>query len=259
MKSIRKTMERLMRGRTFIRALPKRYAPTRLYVSPDSQMKYVLPGERAFDAELLQIVDLWIRPNSVVWDVGANIGVFGFAAASIARHGKIIAIEPDCWLANLMIQSKMIPENSQLQIEILCAAISNSVGVETLQIAMRGRASNSLAIAGGRTNQGGSRCEFSTVTLTLDWMLEYFAPPTFVKIDVEGAEQLVLEGASRLLSEIRPIIYVEVGKTQASSVSEMLQSFCYQLYDPLDSDLTRPLESCGFNTLAIHPASLAGS
>jgi hypothetical protein len=137
--------------------------------------------------------------------------------------------------------------------------MSNSVGVETLQIAMRGRASNSLAIAGGRTNQGGSRCEFSTVTLTLDWMLEYFAPPTFVKIDVEGAEQLVLEGASRLLSEIRPIIYVEVGKTQASGVSVRLRSLGYQLYDPLDPDLTQPLESCGFNTIAIHPASLGGS
>jgi FkbM family methyltransferase len=256
MKSIRNTMERLMRGRTFVRALPARYAPTRLHVSPDSQLKYLLPGERAFDAELLRIVDLWIRADSIVWDVGANIGVFGFAAASIARSGKVIAIEPDCWLAQLMIQSKMIPENSQLQIEVLCAAISKSVGVETLQIAMRGRASNSLAVAGGRTNQGGSRCEFSTVTLTLDWLLEYFAPPTFVKIDVEGAEQLVLEGASRLLSEVHPIIYVEVGKAQASSVTETLQSFGYQLYDPLDPDLVRPIERCGFNTIAVHPASL---
>ena len=245
-----------MRGRTFVRALPTRYAPTRLHVSPDSQLKYLLPGERAFDAELLRIVDLWIRADSVVWDVGANVGVFGFAAAFIARSGKVIAVEPDCWLAHLMIESKMIPENSQLQIDVLCAAISKSVGIETLQIAMHGRASNSLAIAGGRTTQGGSRCEFSTVTVTLDSMLDYFAAPTFVKIDVEGAEQLVLEGASRLLSEIQPIIYIEVGKPRASSVTERLKSFGYQLYDPLDHDLVRPIESCGFNTIAIHPASL---
>jgi FkbM family methyltransferase len=36
--------------------------------------------------------------------------------------------------------------------------------------------------------------------------------PDFVKVDVEGAELLVLEGAHEMISQVRPVFYIEVGK-----------------------------------------------
>jgi Methyltransferase FkbM domain len=62
-------------------------------------------------------------------------------------------------------------------------------------------------------------------------MLEQFPRPTFVKIDVEGAEVMVLRGASKLLRDVRPTRYVEVGRENSDEGSRILHSFDYRLYD----------------------------
>jgi hypothetical protein len=84
------------------RNLPSRFGFTPLYVSPDSQLKYIKLGEEAFDSGLLKIVDDYIRVDSVVWDIGANVGVFTFAAASRTLQGSVLAVEADIWMAQLL-------------------------------------------------------------------------------------------------------------------------------------------------------------
>lgn len=92
---IRSIIERISRGKSFMRRLPTEFHYTPLYVSPDAQLKYLKIGAHAFDDELLRIAREHIREDSHVWDVGSNIGVFAFAAASIARKGSALAIEAD--------------------------------------------------------------------------------------------------------------------------------------------------------------------
>jgi FkbM family methyltransferase len=249
---LRKLIERLSRGKRFKRRLPTEFLSTPLYVSPDAQLKYLKFGVKAFDVELLRIAREHIREDSHVWDVGANIGVFAFAAASIALKGSTLAIEADNWLVQLMRKSLSLRKNSVLNIQILGSAISGRNGVATFLIANRGRASNFLEFAGGRSETGGIREKVTVPTLTLDTLLEFFSWPNFVKIDVEGAESMVLKGARRLLSEIRPTIYIEVGSETKDEVTAILKNNGYLLYDgskPLIDQ--RPLSSCTFNTLAI--------
>jgi hypothetical protein len=86
----------------------------------------------------------------------------------------------------------------------------------------------------------------------MDTLLEFFSPPNFLKIDVEGAEAMVLKGARRLLSEIHPTIYIEVGSEANDEVTAILKDNRYVLFDgskPLQGQ--KPLPSCTFNTLAI--------
>lgn len=59
---------------------------------------------------------------------------------------------------------------------------------------------------------GGERSRILVPTITLDSLLKRLSPPTFIKIDVEGAEAEVLKGSRRILEEIRPVIYIETGK-----------------------------------------------
>jgi FkbM family methyltransferase len=175
---LRSLVERFSRGISFKRRLPSEFGCTPLYVSPDAQLKYLKIGVEAFDIELLRIAREHIQEDSHVWDVGSNLGVFAFAAASIARNGTTLAIEADNWLAQLMRKSSSLRENAGLNLQVLASAVSNKNGVSTLLIAKRGRASNYLEVAGGRSQTGGIRERVTVPTVTLDTLLESFPRQT---------------------------------------------------------------------------------
>src|SRR5262249_48211488 len=124
----RTLLERLTRESRLQRRLPARFAPTSLYVSPDAQLKYLKPGEDAFDRERLRVIARQVREDSIVWDIGANVGVFAFAAATVARRGMTLAVEPDIWLAQLMRRSLQLDHNRGLSLTVLPAAVSDRNG-----------------------------------------------------------------------------------------------------------------------------------
>lgn len=250
---LRTAFERLARGRVLKRSLPVGAASVPLFVSPDSQLKYLRPGAEAFDAELLQAAMDLVPAGAVVWDVGANVGVFSFAAAVLAgTKGSVLAIEADIWLAQLLRRSAALPANAGLNVNVLPVAISDRDGVTSFVIAKRGRASNFLQAAGGWSQAGGVRELVSVPTLSLDTLLDSQPSPGVVKIDVEGAEMLVLNGASRLLREVRPVLYLEVGDQHATAAAELLTAARYRLYDgQVPAAQRTPLTRCSFNTVAI--------
>lgn len=248
----RRLVEHLARNRSFCRRLPEQFSSTPIYVSPDSQLKYLKPGQDAFDPGLLRVVASHVVETSVVWDIGANVGVLAFAAAAIARSGSTLAVEPDPWLAGLMRKSLRLHANRGLRLTVLPAAVSDRNGLATFSIARRGRASSALESAGGRTQAGGTREQLTVPTLTLDTLLDYGPPPTFLKIDVEGAEASVLRGAQRVLSEARPVVYVEVGEEHGEEVGSLLRALDYELFDGATyAPGSQPVSECAFNTLAI--------
>jgi beta-1,4-N-acetylglucosaminyltransferase len=76
--------------------------------------------------------------------------------------------------------------------------------------------------------------------------------PNFLKIDVKGAEYQVPQGASRMLSEVRPKIYVEVGSELSDLVAARLREHDYALLDALSPKGRRTsMAKCAFNTLAV--------
>ncbi|MDG2333933.1 MAG: FkbM family methyltransferase [Myxococcota bacterium] len=244
-------LERLSRGRAFKRRLPAEFGRTPIYVSPDSQLKYLKPGASAFDLELLRVAREELHNGDVVWDIGANVGVFTFAAASRTQSGDVLAVEPDIWLAGLLRKSANLGQNRGLGVRVLPTAIAGEPGMETFLVAERGRASNALSGPGARGEAGGVREQVLVPTLSLDLLLSSNAAPSFIKIDVEGAEKLVLEGATRVLSAVRPTIYIEVGGGARDAVTALLKDNDYRLYDgALAKGEERSIERCTFNTLA---------
>ena len=82
--------------------------------------------------------------------------------------------------------------------------------------------------------------------------------PGFVKIDVEGAELTVLQGAERLLSEVRPSVYIEVDEASAEAVFALFVRHGYAAFDPAnDFGDDRPLAACIENTLFVPRATPA--
>jgi FkbM family methyltransferase len=229
---LRVIAERMSRGVVVKRFLPSDFNHAPLFVTPDAALSFWKLGLAKSDRNLLAIAQEHVKRGDVVWDVGANIGLFSMAAAQLAGpSGFVLAIEPDIWLASLIGRSAQLRQNRHLNLRVLAAAVSESVGVATLVIAVRGRASNALEIPGPRSQAGGIRMRQLTPTVSLDSLIESQRSPRILKIDVEGAEVMVLRGARRLLAEIRPIVYCEVGEENAEQVTELLTSTGYKLFD----------------------------
>jgi FkbM family methyltransferase len=125
-----------------------------------------------------------------------------------SKGGRVVVFEPDLTLAYLL--RRTADTNPDLDVSIFPFAVSNKDGVAQFNIAERARATNFLAEAHGSTQTGGVRRTLTVPTIRLDTVLNWFAAPDFVKIDVEGAEHLVLAGMEQVLSVTRPIILCEV-------------------------------------------------
>lgn len=248
MNLLRKIAERLSRGKVIKRKIKVDNQHVNILVSPDAQLKYLKMGAVAFDRDLINLAQDHITEADVVWDIGANVGVFTFASAVVSKSGAVLAVEADDWLARLLRRTSRLKDYSNCDIHVLSAAVSNENSVASFLIASRGRASNALKEAGGRSQMGGVRETLHVATLTLDRLLETFPSPQFVKIDIEGAELLALQSAEKVINEVRPKFYIEVGEDVSSQVFEIFKSANYSILDPLTME---QVDECVENTLFI--------
>lgn len=252
MGSIRRIVERLARGRSFWRRLPASFDHARILVTPDAALSMLKWGDGWIDRELLAVVDECVRPGDCVWDIGGNVGLFSVAAAVRAgASGAVLSVEPDLELAALIRKSAAALTARHASIMVLAVAVSEQPGVASFAIAARGRASNALVEFGSRSQTGGVRETMSVPVMTLDGLLDFGRPPALVKLDVEGAEVAAMRGATRLLREVRPILFVEVGREHRANRATLLRDAGYDLFDPsVPKPQRRPLEECVWNTLA---------
>lgn len=251
--NFRRMAERLSRGVVLRRRLPAKFARLPFYATPEAGLRYWFNVSQV-DPMLCDMAAELVKPGAIVWDIGANVGLFSFCAAARAgRSGFVLSVEPDLWLAHLVSRSsrELTAAKAECsQVKVLCASISDSTRVSELQIAERARASNHLAEAEGATQTGGSRCAQPTICLTLDSLLDYFPAPSVLKIDVESHEVAVLRGAARLLSTVRPTIWCEVLHENSGKVTELLHGAGYRLYGAQTTP-HQPIDRAWFHTLAV--------
>jgi FkbM family methyltransferase len=243
----------MSRGVVFRRRLPAKFGRLPIYVTPEAGLRYWLTMQRV-DPTLYNMVEELVRPGTTVWDVGANVGLFSFCAAALAGpSGFVLSIEPDLWLAQLVDRSSQelsLSRSTCSCVQVLCASVSDSSRVTELSISERARSSNHLVHASGSTQAKGSRYNQLTVSLTLDFLLEHFPPPSVLKIDVETHEANVLRGATRLLREVRPTVWCEVSHENSDEVTRLLREAGYQLYGAATQPHMRT-ERAWFDTLGI--------
>lgn len=229
---LRHAARRVLRNHVKRAYLPRRYGRRPIYLSAANQLGVLKLGDAKFVSSLFDFVDRFAAPDSVVWDVGVNMGTFAIPAATRARF--VLGFEPDTFNQRLLQRSKAA--NPDLKIEILPVAVSDTVGTARLGIAAKGRASNSIDAAAFSGNRGEMIDSFSVITITLDWALDHFPAPDLVKCDAEGVEDKILSGSARLLSDIRPVIIIEIAGTTAAACLSILAAndyHCFSAYAPV--------------------------
>ncbi|MEX2007806.1 MAG: FkbM family methyltransferase [Candidatus Levyibacteriota bacterium] len=160
--------------------------------------------------------------GKTVLDIGAHIGYHTLMFADlVGDRGKVYAFEPN--KVNLERLKSNIKENSDLspRIQVLDVALSNKDGKQEFNFSPdieNGQSSGSFLVESHTpaTREDYKRMGFQkTVVKTatidhLDKLLGHQVRPDLMKIDVEGAEYLVLSGAKKVLRAINPMVLVEV-------------------------------------------------
>lgn len=190
----RTIVERVTRNWSYIRHLPSEFGGAPITVSPSAGLKYLFKPMTKIDPALLRnAIDL-VRLGDVVWDIGANIGLFTFAAAvRTGPGGAIVAFEPDAWLVQLLRRSRRLQAQTTAPITIVPVAVASDIAIRRFLIAGRSRASNTLA-GYGHSQLGNVAEEQMVPAFDLDWLLTMLPAPNVVKCDVEGAEIEVFTG-----------------------------------------------------------------
>jgi FkbM family methyltransferase len=153
-----------------------------------------------YEEHVRQTVREHLREGDVAVDVGANVGVITFLAASIAgTSGRVIAVEPNP--DNLQLLYRGIVLNGFTNVEVLPCAASNSRAVFSLT----GGTSNTHLIGARAPGEGG----YFVQSVVLDEALDGLPRLDFVKMDIEGHEPQAFEGFSRLIARHRPVLLVE--------------------------------------------------
>jgi FkbM family methyltransferase len=204
------------------------------------------------DPTLLDIVPRLVRANDVVWDIGANIGLFSFAAARVAgAGGKIFAFEPDAWLVQLLRRSSALQDAAGAEVTVVPIAVASTVSLRSFGIARRSRSSNAL-IGYGQSQTGGFRERQIVPTFNLDRLLKELPAPDVIKCDTEGAELEVFDGQREMLERVRPVIISEVAGETSGRLSRIFREHRYALFDAERfPGSPSQLEEAPWNTAAI--------
>jgi FkbM family methyltransferase len=147
-------------------------------------------------AEIQYIIES-LNPGDTFLDIGANGGIFTVIAANkVGVKGHVYAFEPG--LRELEILRRNIEINNLKNVTVIESAVGDATGKTRFAISQDG-AMNSLA----ENSHPGQKIEsWQEVQITtLDDFLKSaeINRVDFIKIDVEGAEKLVIEGATNLL------------------------------------------------------------
>jgi FkbM family methyltransferase len=229
-----------------------------------------------FERELA-LIPRFVAPGSVAVDVGANVGLY---AAIMARHaGRVLAFEPHPECASHLRALKLA------RCEVIEAAVSDQDGHATLRIPYEtGAEVHALATLAESNDLGGEAVRAVTVaTIRLDAALGDCLRPgeaiSFVKIDVEGHERAVIEGAAATIAQHRPVLLIEVEARHGSDIESLfarLGDWGYraealigggplapidaatlrdlQAAEPLGGDRVRPRDSRYVNNVVFVPA-----
>jgi FkbM family methyltransferase len=174
----------------------------------------------AIHGDVLGAVGRWVRPGDAVWDVGANVGVFTVAAAAAAgATGRVVAFEADVDMAALLVRSVAERRGRGAEVVVIPAAVSDQSG--TVRFAISGYRTAASSIEGfGRFHESGR------VRVCPCWRIDdvtaWHGIPSLIKIDVEGAENLVLRGAADTVRTARPRILCECSGGETGEESAQL-------------------------------------
>lgn len=184
-----------------------------------------------YEAKVLRELYAFAGRIKVAYDIGANVGYVSLALANlVGEGGRVFSFEPGPE-NRIMLEELISVNRAEKVIQIIPLAVGNSLGPQKF---INWKAPSMYLLEKAIDGQDVSACESSFVqSTTLDAFIfeKNNPPPDLVKIDVEGAEALVLEGGQMTMKRYSPPILIEVhGPNSAKKVWNFMKDFRYSFW-----------------------------
>jgi FkbM family methyltransferase len=185
--------------------------------------------KRHFEAGPIERLQEFIPEGSLVIDVGANVGFFALRFAQwVGVGGEVVAIEPEDRNYQALLAA-LKREGLSGRVRAMKAVAAASAGPMFLEI-------NQLHPADHKLSRDGTGVAVEAVRLDDLVSDKGVLRPSLVKIDVQGAEMLVLQGASDILGLAAPALFIELHdeglQRFGASVSAILDYLSQYGYEP---------------------------
>jgi FkbM family methyltransferase len=211
------------------------------------ELLYHVHGKKWFDAELA-ILSRFVKPGHTFVDVGTNLGfITGIASKLVGSAGQVHSFEPSPVVHAKLLGvieankwSNVTPHN------VGCGAV-----VGELKLASPTGSSGNATLTQTTTTMGPVQ-DVKIVVLD-NYLSPVISRLDFLKIDTEGFEDQVLEGARQLIETYKPIIYIELASEYLQSsmkAIKLLRSHGYHF--EVEPDMTAAHN--GDNFIAYHPS-----
>ena len=216
------------------------YAPADifLYVTSRAERK-----ARAFSCSKEPWTVTWIErrigAGHVVYDIGANVGAYSLVAARrVGSNGHVYAFEPG-YATFAHLCDNIVLNGCESTITPLSIPLSAATGLTrfTYHKLYPGDARHRGLAAGSLSEEGAPVYQQPVPAMRLDDLVRTFGvrPPDHVKLDVDGAELSVLEGARGTLAhrQLRSVL-VEIDDQNTVGVTEIMRGAGLRLVDRYD-------------------------
>lgn len=217
-------------------------------------------GEWA-QSEIVTLIE-YIPDGGVVIDIGAHIGTHTLPfARKVGKSGSVIAIEGQPEVATLLSAS-IVANELYDRVTVLNAVAGNRKGLWPHAYNKPKQIANLGSVAFLDRSEVRSEINTQIPVITLDSL--DLKECDLIKVDVEGMELDVFNGASRLISTLKPtLFYEQSSERNFSEVQALLREFGYRLF----YDISNPFNTNNFfgstenvfdghveiNILAVHP------
>lgn len=198
----------------------------KLYYERSQHLVFLFQKKISYESEFRETVLGFIENGNLVFEIGSNIGQYSMAIASkVGENGMVVCVEPDS--DNFAFLTFNALKNRCSNIRLINAAVAEKEGHTTFykDTITGGRMGSMFRQYSGNHFQGSSEV---VKTICFRQLIEQYGIPDFVKVDVEGAENLVF--SDPLSIHLGTIFLIEVREETKEYIFSLFQSLGFSVY-----------------------------
>lgn len=203
---------------------------TRYNRTPAGELRSYELLNRHGNDRMLGEIDKWCDDDTVIYDIGANVGIYALGLTVERPHRRVFAFEPNPTTAKqLQANAKL----NELDDRISVAHVGLGVEDGTRQF-YRSTFPELSGFDEASASRWGARVReaIAVDVRTLDSVVATLPSPDVIKIDVEGHALAVLRGGVKTLQYAEPVLFIEIHTDtveEGGTLRELLEDIGYEI------------------------------